>query len=94
MTNEERDDLIRETHDAIVRIMPMVKNHETTLYGNGKPGLKEELAVHIEAERHCPARLAYTEDRKKTNVATIAVIIAFFSFLSTVALGVLSLYKK
>lgn len=43
MTNEERDTKIEQTHDAIIRAMPMIENHEKTLYGNGQAGLKDRV---------------------------------------------------
>ena len=46
MTNDDRDELIRETHGAVIKIQadcetcrPMVQLHDTALRGNGKPGL-------------------------------------------------------
>ena len=46
MTNEQRDTLATETHDAVIRIdaemvahRELVRTMATTLYGNGKIGL-------------------------------------------------------
>lgn len=93
MTNEERDRMILETHDTVITVIPMIKNHEATLYGNGKPGLKQDFATHVEAEKWCPARLAASDERKKTNIAVIAVVVSGISLLCTMILVVISVYR-
>ena len=45
MTDKERDDKINKIYDVVIRLQPMVEDHHTTLYGNGKPGLKEDMAI-------------------------------------------------
>lgn len=43
MTNDERDKMILETHDAVIGIVDKVKSHQTDLYGNGKSGIKIDV---------------------------------------------------
>ena len=43
MTNDERDDMIRATHHAVIIMVEKVKNHDHDLYGNGKDGIKIEV---------------------------------------------------
>ena len=43
MTNDERDGMIRETHDAIIRMEDKVFSHEKILKGNGTRGLVIEV---------------------------------------------------
>lgn len=97
MTTDERLSKIEEKLDAVLEVVhstiPKVHDHDTTLYGNGKPGLKEEFARHTEAEKFCPARLAFTEERKKTNMAAIAVVISGLSLLCTMVLVAVNVFK-
>ncbi len=50
MTNDERDKMIHETHDIIIRTLPMIENHEKTLYGNGRDGLTDRI-VQLETRQ-------------------------------------------
>ena len=80
MTNEERDALIRETHDAVLTMSVMVRDHHKTLYGNGQPGLKDRFLVVEKAHTECPAREAYgataSRARRELYVAALGVLIA------------------
>lgn len=91
MTNEERDRYIMETHDAIIRLVPKVEDHSKTLYGNGKPGLKEELALVKIKQNDCPARNAYSGDNKRLNVSYVMMIVAIIAVIVNI---VLSMWKK
>ena len=97
MTTDERLSKIDDKLDMVLEIIhgtvPMVKNHEATLYGNGKPGLKQELATHIEAEKYCPAKVAFTDERKRTNIAVVAVVISGVSLMCTLVLVIMGIYK-
>ena len=44
MTNDERDFAIKDTHDKVLVMSKMVRDHDTDLYGNGKLGLKIDVA--------------------------------------------------
>ena len=33
---------IQETHDAAIKLTPMIEDHHNTLYGNGQPGLVKD----------------------------------------------------
>jgi hypothetical protein len=80
MTNDERDALIRETHDAVLTMSVMVQDHHKTLYGNGQPGLKDRFLVVEKAHTECPAREAYSataaRSRRELYVAAFGVLIA------------------
>ncbi len=43
MTNDQRDQMIQETHEAVLLIAPKVNDHHADLYGNGKPGMKLDV---------------------------------------------------
>ncbi|HRT50079.1 MAG TPA: hypothetical protein P5279_06280 [Anaerohalosphaeraceae bacterium] len=84
MTDKERDDKINKIYDVVIRLQPMVEDHHTTLYGNGKPGLKEDVAIQKLNYKNCPARLAASNDNKRTNIAYIMMVIAIISLIVTV----------
>jgi hypothetical protein len=98
MTVDERLSKIEDKIDTVLEIVhstiPKVKDHQNTLYGNGKPGLKEDFAKHVEAEKFCPAKLAYTDERKKTHIAMVAVVISGISLICTIVLVVLTVASK
>lgn len=84
MTDKERDDKINKIYDVVIRLEPMVMNHHTTLYGNSKPGLKEDMAIQKLNYEKCPARLAASNDNKRTNIAYVMMVIAIISLIVTV----------
>ena len=43
MNNDERDKTMMEIHTAVTVIAEKVENHDTDLYGNGKPGIKMDV---------------------------------------------------
>ena len=90
MTNDERDKMIRTTHDAVLVMVKQVGNHETTLYGNGKPGLTESFALLQERQEQCPARKAITIEGKRLNIATWAIALATISLLANIALSMVN----
>ena len=48
---EKHAEQIQETHDAIIELGPMIKDHHNTLYGNGQPGLvKDHLTFKTQAK--------------------------------------------
>ena len=65
MTNDERDEYIKETHDVMIVLRPMVEAHQKSLYGNGQPGLEKRVTV-IEAQHTGRAGL----------LATVAMFVA------------------
>ena len=93
MTNDERDNMIRATHDKVMEIAPMVNNHDKTLYGNGQPGLKEQFATHVEAEKHCAAKLAFSVEGKKFNISMVMMVVAIIGLMASVALGIINAIK-
>lgn len=44
MNNEERDFMIKDTHDKVLIMSKMVRDHDSDLYGNGKLGMKIDVA--------------------------------------------------
>ena len=83
MTNDERDKLIQETHDAMVVMKDKIVEHHTTLYGNGKPGLKEDMAIQKINYQNCPARKAATQEGKGLTIAYVMMVIAIISLVVT-----------
>ena len=84
MTDKERDDKINKIYDVVIRLQPMVEDHHTTLYGNGKPGLKEDMATQKLNCKNCPARLAASNEGKRLTLAYVMMVIAIISLIVTV----------
>lgn len=84
MTDKERDDKINKIYDVVIRLQPMVEDHHTTLYGNGKAGLKEDMAVAKTNYKNCPARLAASNEGKRLTLAYAMMVIAIISLIVTV----------
>ena len=93
MTNDERDKMIMETHDAVVRIMPMVEDHHLDLYGNGSdgsPGIKQSFAVLKNQHNNCRA---CSMDGKRYGIAMIMMIIAIVGIIVTASIGIANYLK-
>jgi hypothetical protein len=45
LSNEKRDELILETHENSSKTAAFVKMHHKSLYGNGQPGLVDEVTA-------------------------------------------------
>ncbi len=75
MNNEERDNKISETHTAVMVMAEKVNNHDNTLYGNGKPGLVNDVTLLKDRQDQCPARQANTVGGKRLGIAYIMMII-------------------
>ncbi len=76
MTDLERDNYIKESHDTLMALKPMVEAHQRSLYGNGRPGLENRVTV-IEATHSGRSGLAATVGVVISNVtAIIAVAVA------------------
>ncbi|KKM86133.1 hypothetical protein LCGC14_1282060 [marine sediment metagenome] len=41
--NEVQEQQLKEIHETVIAIAPMVKDHHNTLYGNGQPGLVKQV---------------------------------------------------
>ena len=84
MDNAERDKYIRETHDAIMTLVPDVDGLKQVVYGNGKPGLKEDMAVvkvqHVQCAREKAKRSPFVANC----LSLAAVVVALFTFLKAV----------
>jgi len=87
MTDKERDDKIDKIYDVMLRLEPMVKDHQITLYGNGKPGLKEDMAVQKINYANCPARLSATMQGKGLTIAYIMMVIGLASLVASVVVA-------
>ena len=72
MTDKERDDKINKIYDVVIRLQPMVEDHHTTLYGNGKAVAKTNY-------KNCPARLAASNEGKRLTLAYAMMVIAIIS---------------
>ena len=99
MTNDERDNYIRNTHDAIVRILPVVDDLKKTVYGNGTPGIKQQLAILAEREENCPAKEAYEErwddanNKRGSRLLTVAIISLAVGIISTITSVCVAVWK-
>jgi hypothetical protein len=84
MTDEDRK-MLRETHDAVLTIRGMVADHHTTLFGNGRIGLKDRVTILEQGQENCPARSAYTrnatEAKRALWVALAGVAVALLAVL-------------
>ena len=93
MTNDERDRLIMETHDAVVKYGPKIEDHDLTLYGDGSkgnPGLKQDFAVLQDQHDNCHG---CSIDGKKMTLATIMMILTIIGLVGNIALGYMNLTK-
>ena len=84
MTNDERDTMIRATHDAVIVMVKDVENHNDSLYGNGKDGLVQDVTLLQERQEKCPARKATTMEGKRMTVSHIMMAIAIISLITTI----------
>ena len=69
-----------EMHDAIIELrtaaLPRLKAVEETLFGNGKPGVKEEVALCKKFIANCEIERGYRTGRSGNNIAICALVIA------------------
>ena len=93
MTNEERDAMIRATHNAVLPLVRMVEEHHTTLFGNGSAGLKEYMALTMKSQVDCPARAAASIDSKRLGIATVMMVVAILGIISSIIVSILSYLK-
>jgi len=47
---EAQEKQLKETHETIIALSPMIKDHHKTLYGNGRKGIKDRV-TELEATR-------------------------------------------
>lgn len=101
MTNEERickiEEKVDKIHEIVSSVVPMIKEHRTTLYGNGKEGLKEEFAILKQKQEDCPARIAQTMSgkaleisNKRLIISNIVAVIGIISLIMTSVIGILN----
>lgn len=76
MDNNERDSKITETHTAVMVMAAQVKNHDNTLYGNGQPGLVNDVVLLKDRQDQCPARQASTVGGRRLGIAYVMIVIA------------------
>ncbi len=91
MTNDERDEKISATHDAVIVMVKQVKDHNEALFGNSKPGLVQDVTLLQERQDQCPARQALSSESKRLSVANVMIVIAVISLLATTAFAILNL---
>ena len=87
------DEKVGEILLIVTRIVPMVEEHHNTLYGNGSPGVKEDLSLTMQRQKDCPARKAMTAEGKRLGLAHVAVVIAVISCLTSVVLAVVTFIR-
>lgn len=90
MNNDERDMMIMEIHTDVKVIAGRVKEHHTTLYGNGQPGLSTDVTLLQERQVECPARIATTIKAKRLNIANVLMALAIIAFLLNGVFAVLN----
>ena len=93
MNNEERDDKISATHDAVIVMVKQVKDHNEALFGNRKPGLIRDVTLLQERQDECPARKALTSESKRLTIANVMIIVAIVTLLANVAFAILNYAK-
>jgi hypothetical protein len=91
MNTEQKIDKI---YEVCCRIDPQVQEHHITLYGNDKPGLKEDVTLLQERQENCPARKATTAEGKRLNIAVWALVIAILTGIGTLVIGCISLLNS
>ncbi|MAH47566.1 hypothetical protein CMI37_17225 [Candidatus Pacearchaeota archaeon] len=91
MTTDEKVDKILE---IVLPLVPMVQSHDQTLYGNGQPGLKEEVALTMQRQNDCPARKAVTAEGKRLNLAYAALVVAVISCIASAVFGAVSFFTQ
>ena len=101
MTEKERETLLpflpiltqmRDIHDVLIDVSTelkgvcvMAQEHHKDLNGNGKPGLKADMATTKTIQENCPAR----EGSKPGNVlAALAIAVALLSVAVSVWLAI------
>lgn len=84
MNNDERDIKISETHDAVIVMVKQVKDHNEALFGNGRPGLVNDMVLVKERQDQCPARRANTIQGKRLGIAYVLMIIGIIGIIVTI----------
>ena len=81
MDNNERDTLIRETHDRITALGPTVNDLKRVVFGNGHKGLVHEVNVISTRQEECPARASAKLGGKLYTVTALALCVSAGSLL-------------
>jgi len=84
MTAQERDDKLIELHGMVSVLVSRDRDHHSTLYGNGQPGLVSCVAQLVTTQQQCPARARADRDDRMFYIAAISVVIS----VAAVALGI------
>ena len=90
MTNEERDEKISATHDAVIVMVKQVKDHNEALFGNSKPGMVRDVTLLQERQDQCPARKAETIESKQLSLSTILMIVGIVGLVANLAFAILN----
>ncbi len=91
MNNEERDEKISATHDAVIVMVKQVKDHNEALFGNSKPGMVKDVTLLQERQDQCPARKAESMEGKKLTIANVMIIVAIITLLANLAFAIVNL---
>lgn len=70
--------MLSETHEAVIRIeasLPeKITDLEHTVYGNGKPGLKEEVVLLKQSHKDCEKRQDKAQAQKPGRMSNIIAV--------------------
>ncbi len=94
MNNEERDEKISATHDAVIVMVKQVKDHNEALFGNSKPGMVKDVTLLQERQDQCPARKATTIEGKRLSLSTILMIVGIVGLVANLAFAILNWVHK
>ena len=73
MNNDQRDQLIQDTHDAVILLVDTVSRHDDTLYGS--QGVATRLTQVETKQTECPARAGSKSIRHALISAVISAIV-------------------
>ncbi len=75
MSNDERDEYIKSSHDILMKLEPMVLAHDKSLYGNGQPGAVDRITVIETTQKECQKRTAVAPSVRSNWIALAALIV-------------------
>ena len=97
MNNEQRDEMLMEIHATTKVTAANFKNMnirlghvEKTVFGNGKPGIKEDIAILKRDYIVCPARKANSIENKRLRLSHVMIAIAIITLLVNTYMSIIS----
>ncbi len=79
LTNERRDELIIEMHGMMKAHTDTIARHDKSLYGNGKPGLCDDMTSLKQIQKSKAAMVAVTLSALGVAIAAGAVIVSIMN---------------